>query len=141
MPEAKRLVKKKSQRILAGICAGLADYLDIDVTVVRIIFVFLAVFGGSGFLIYLILWLFVPGENQGKNASQEEIFKENIDDIQKKVADITDKFDRADKKYFPGAVFIFFGLLILLKNIGILNTGYLLPITLVAIGLYLIFRQ
>ncbi|MBN1162628.1 PspC domain-containing protein [Patescibacteria group bacterium] len=137
----KRLVKSKKDRVFAGVCSGLAHYLDIDPLVVRIVFVLLAIFGGSGLVIYIILWLFVPGENQESNATQEEILKDNLDDIQDRVNDFTKKFERVDKKYLPGAIFIFFGLLILLKNIGILNAGYVVPLILFAFGFYLILRQ
>jgi phage shock protein PspC (stress-responsive transcriptional regulator) len=56
----KRLVRLEEGRMIAGVCAGLGTYLGIDPTVVRLIFVLLAVFGGGGILIYLILWLIMP---------------------------------------------------------------------------------
>lgn len=56
----KRLVRIEEGRMIAGVCSGLGAYLGIDPTVVRLIFVLLAVFGGGGLLIYLILWLIMP---------------------------------------------------------------------------------
>lgn len=56
----KRLVRVEDGRMIAGVCSGLAAYLGIDATVIRLIFVLLAVFGGGGLLIYLILWLIMP---------------------------------------------------------------------------------
>lgn len=58
----KRLTRVEEGRMIAGVCAGLGKYLGIDATVVRLIFVLLAVFGGGGLLIYIILWLVMPME-------------------------------------------------------------------------------
>ncbi|MHB8806365.1 MAG: PspC domain-containing protein [Anaerolineaceae bacterium] len=58
----KRLYRKRTDRMLAGVCAGLADYLSIDPTIVRIIFVVLVFAGLGGVLVYLILWLITPEE-------------------------------------------------------------------------------
>jgi phage shock protein PspC (stress-responsive transcriptional regulator) len=58
----KKLVRKNDNYI-AGVCSGLADYFNIDVTIVRLIFAFGSIFTCVGFgLTYLILWLVVPEE-------------------------------------------------------------------------------
>jgi len=46
------------------VCGGLAQYFHIDATLIRVLFAVLAVFGGSGLLLYLVLWLVVPEEPQ-----------------------------------------------------------------------------
>ena len=43
-------------------CGGLAQYFNIDATLIRVLFVVLAVLGGSGLVIYLVLWIIVPRE-------------------------------------------------------------------------------
>lgn len=58
--ETKRLYRSRSNVMIGGVCAGLADYFNLDPTVVRLIFVLLALLGGHGVLVYLILWLVVP---------------------------------------------------------------------------------
>ncbi len=58
----KRLYRKRNDRMLAGVCAGLGDYLNIDPTIVRIIFIVLVFAGLGGVLVYLILWLITPEE-------------------------------------------------------------------------------
>ena len=50
-------------RMLAGVAAGVARYFDIDVTIVRIVFVVLAVVGGVGVPLYLAGWLLIPDED------------------------------------------------------------------------------
>jgi len=48
--------------MISGVCAGLADYLDIDPTIVRLLFVLGAVFGLATFWVYIIMMLVVPEE-------------------------------------------------------------------------------
>ena len=63
MAEYKRLTRSRTERKIAGVCGGIAQYLIVDPTVVRIIFLCLLFFGGSGGLIYLIVWLCAPEED------------------------------------------------------------------------------
>ena len=46
--------------MVAGVCGGLADYFNIDATVIRVLFLVLAVFGGTGLVVYLVMWIIVP---------------------------------------------------------------------------------
>ncbi len=61
MSEVKRL-KKSRNRVICGVCGGLAEYLDLDPTVMRIIWVLLLLFAGGGLLLYLIFALIMPNE-------------------------------------------------------------------------------
>ena len=56
----KRLVRNVQDKKIAGVCAGFADYLDIDATLVRGLWILFTLLGGSGILAYLILWLLMP---------------------------------------------------------------------------------
>ena len=56
----KRLVRYSDDRMFLGVASGLARYFDIDPAIVRLLFVLMAVMGGHGLLIYLILWLVMP---------------------------------------------------------------------------------
>jgi len=61
----RRLYRSEHDRVIAGVCGGLRDYLGIDANLLRVIFVLLAVFaGGSGLLIYVVLWALVPRESR-----------------------------------------------------------------------------
>jgi phage shock protein PspC (stress-responsive transcriptional regulator) len=59
----KRLYRDEEDKILGGVASGLAHYLNIDPAVVRILFAVLAIFGGSGFLVYIILWIVLPSRS------------------------------------------------------------------------------
>ncbi len=59
---AKRLYRSKTDRMIAGVCGGLAQYLAIDSTIVRLVFLLLFFVGGSAIPIYLIMWIITPLE-------------------------------------------------------------------------------
>ena len=57
----KILVRNRNGRMVAGVCAGVADYLGVDVTLVRVIVAVVAVItGGAGVLAYLVAWVLIP---------------------------------------------------------------------------------
>jgi phage shock protein C len=63
MDPNRKLYRSKANRKLAGVCGGLAQYLNVDATVIRVLFVLLAVLGGSGLVLYLAMWIMVPNES------------------------------------------------------------------------------
>jgi phage shock protein C len=60
-----KLYRTRDERMLAGVCGGLAQFFSIDPTIVRLIFVVLALMGSTGLLIYIIMWIVVPEEPLG----------------------------------------------------------------------------
>ncbi|MEO1162243.1 MAG: PspC domain-containing protein [Chloroflexota bacterium] len=58
----KQLTKSDADGKLAGVCSGLANYFDVDVTLVRLAFVVATLIGGPGLLVYIILALVLPGD-------------------------------------------------------------------------------
>ena len=56
--------------MIAGVCGGFAAYSGIDANIVRLVMVLLAVFGGSGVLLYLVAWAIVPVEDAGEVTEQ-----------------------------------------------------------------------
>lgn len=64
MEEKKRLTRSNN-KMIGCVCAGLAEYLDIDPTIVRIVWVLMVLFAGFGILLYIILWLIMPKQQIG----------------------------------------------------------------------------
>jgi phage shock protein C len=62
MDQTRKLYRSKTDRKLAGVCGGLAQYFGVDATLIRVLFVLLAVLGGSGLLLYVAMWIIVPNE-------------------------------------------------------------------------------
>jgi phage shock protein C len=59
----KRLHRDEHRKMIAGVCAGLADYFSIDPTIIRVLFLATLILHGSGVLIYIILWIVLPVKN------------------------------------------------------------------------------
>lgn len=60
--EDKQLRRSKTDKMIAGICGGLGKYFGVDPTILRLVFVLLMIFAGTGLLAYLIMWLVIPYE-------------------------------------------------------------------------------
>ena len=67
----KKLYRIPSEGMIGGVCAGLAEYLNADPTVIRLVFVLLALAGMSGVLIYIIMWLVVPVKPETQSSLDE----------------------------------------------------------------------
>jgi phage shock protein C len=64
MDPTRKLYRSRSDRKLAGVCGGLAEFFSLDPTLIRVLFVVLALAGGSGIVIYLVMWIMVPSQSQ-----------------------------------------------------------------------------
>ena len=73
----KRLYRSETNRKVAGVAGGLADYFQVDPTLVRLLFVILTFAGGPGLILYIVLWVVIPEES---DAADEEIMKRKNDD-------------------------------------------------------------
>lgn len=57
---ADKKLSRSNNKMIGGVCAGIADYLGLDPTIVRIVWVLMLFFAGFGILLYLILWIIMP---------------------------------------------------------------------------------
>jgi len=68
----KRLCRSKTNRILGGVCGGIAEYLDVDPTLIRLIWVLITLVYGVGILAYLIAWLIIPEKPKKKKKKRKK---------------------------------------------------------------------
>ena len=61
---AARLMRVREGKKIAGVCAGFARYMDVDVTLVRIAWVLIALTAGVGLIAYIVAWIAMPRELQ-----------------------------------------------------------------------------
>jgi phage shock protein C len=72
----KALVRSRKGRMVAGICAGIADYFGLDATLVRVIVAVVSVItGGTGVLAYLVAWVIIPEEGEKTSIAQNIVGK------------------------------------------------------------------
>lgn len=81
---SKKLYRSETDKMIGGVCGGLAEYFNIDSSIVRLIFVFVLLYGGSGLLAYLILWVVLPSSSS-LDLSSDEVISKNAQEIKEKV--------------------------------------------------------
>jgi phage shock protein PspC (stress-responsive transcriptional regulator) len=72
------LRRSPSHRMLGGVAAGIADYLDVDPTAVRIALVVLALVGGLGLPLYVAAWLLVPEEGTDTSIAEDLLHRTDL---------------------------------------------------------------
>ena len=60
MDPSEKLYRSRTNRQVAGVCGGLAERFNVDPTLMRVLFIVLAIFGGAGIVLYIALWIVVP---------------------------------------------------------------------------------
>ncbi len=66
---ADRLYRSKDDRIIAGVCGGIAEHMDLDPSLVRIAFILVGLSTGIPIILYLVMWLIIPSEGEVKDVS------------------------------------------------------------------------
>jgi len=153
----KRLYRSRDDRMIWGVCGGLAEYFNMDPTIVRIIFVLLIFANGLGILAYIIMAIVVPLAGS-KVTEPKEAIKENVEEIKKTATELGQeirstftgeetKLEEESKihqrrRNFLGIILIVLGVLFLMGSLNLFpwfHWGYLWPLILVAVGLIIIF--
>jgi len=95
----RKLYRDLDNATIGGVCSGLGAYFDVDALIFKIIFLFLFIVGGSGFLLYIILWILIP---EAKTTAQKLQMKGehiNIESIKKQANEIRNQIvDKAKKQ-------------------------------------------
>ncbi len=149
----KRLYRSRTDRMIWGVCGGLAKYFDINPVIVRIVAVLLIFADGLGILAYIIMAIIVPPEGS-KVATPREAIKENIEDIKASASEIRSTFERKEgestdvasfhhgRRTFLGILIVVIGIVILLSNFGLFwwfHWGVFIALVILVIGLVIIF--
>lgn len=145
------IYRSKKNRVVAGVCGGLAEYLNIDAIIIRIIFFLIILYGGSGILLYLALWLLLPEENSTLTSSKEVIDsnKKEIEIEAKKFAKQAETaVNKKSNIIYIGIFVVLIGCYMLLANLGIwsfLNFDWIFktfwPLVVIVLGLILLAKS
>ncbi|MBP7119071.1 PspC domain-containing protein [Candidatus Woesebacteria bacterium] len=139
----KILYRSETDKVIGGVCGGLAETFGIDSTLVRLVFLVAFIFGGTGLLLYLILWVIIPTK---KNISKSvnDTIHENIEEL-KETATNFGKNIKTDNnnKMFIGIVVIAMGIIFLMNNFGyhLVSISKLWPLVIIALGFMMISRK
>ncbi len=148
MNEPRRLYRSERDRVIAGVCGGLGEYFDVDPVLIRLIFIVIFLFGGSGIVAYIIMWVLIPTESSIKeNLSSEEYIRKNSDELKDKAEtfakDISHSVDHENGRIIIGVFIALIGVCFLSTNFGffpLFDIWKLWPLVLVVIGFILIFK-
>lgn len=127
-----RLMRSETDRMIAGVCGGLASYLGVDPVLVRLAFVLLLLASGVGLAIYVILWIVMPTSSRVQ--PEIRIMDEEM------VSDPSALKTRFSPSATVGVLLILFGAFFLLSQMGGIP-GYIWPIILIAAGLFYLIRR
>lgn len=139
MSEA-RLTRSTSDRMIAGVCGGLANYLEIDPVFVRLAFVVLIFASGIGVPLYLILWFVMPQEGD-TSSSGADIFQKNVSEMGETVSSGFNRFGRGAT---VGVILVLLGAFFLFQQLGWLNwfSGAIFwPLVIIGFGVFLLARR
>ena len=140
MPEA-RLMRSETEKMIAGVCGGIAAYLGIDAVFVRLAFLLLCFASGIGILLYLVLMIIMPSESNFEQPASK-IVQDNIDQFGD---DLSHGIKRARShpqgRTMAAGLLIVFGLFLLFDNLGWLSSGVFWALALIGVGFYLIIRR
>jgi len=73
----RRMYRLMYDKKVGGVCAGLAKYLDVDVTLVRVVTLLIAIFTGIGFIAYIIAWIAMPSDHGNMRPAQAPVSQES----------------------------------------------------------------
>lgn len=110
-----QLYRSETDRYLGGVCGGIGEYFNIDSTIVRLLFIASILLGGSGVLVYLILWLIIPSASADQKNTREAAMTKAKEP---KPVDAEQNRIRNSRAVF-GLFLIGLGIIMLLENFGI----------------------
>lgn len=153
---AKRLYRSRSDRMIWGVCGGLAQYFDIDPVIVRIIAVLLVFASGAGILAYIVLAIVVPLESS-EVTEPKDVIRENVEEMRQTASqlgqEIRSTFGREEdtseerakarhrNRNILGIILVVIGVIFLLASFNLLwwlRWEYLWPLVIIAIGALII---
>lgn len=146
--DMKMLYRPEKDRIIGGVASGFAVYFGIDPTIVRIIMAAMLFAAGSGFVIYIVLWLIIPTESSVNVSSKKKVVVENSKEMEKTAHEYADKvgemLDAPGREKWVGTFILLLGVVLLLRNFGVFtwfSLSELWPVIIIIVGLKLLIRS
>jgi phage shock protein PspC (stress-responsive transcriptional regulator) len=146
---AKKLYRSRRERILGGVAGGLAEYFDVDVTLIRLAWVMVALAGGFGLLAYIAAWIIMPEEPEAGRRSRADAAEGGEPEIV--VPEVEDAGEEADpgtsaegeeredgargRSWFFGLFLVALGFYLLVQNlVPELQLAKFWPVALILLG-------
>lgn len=149
----KHLVRSRTDRVIAGVCGGLAAYFAIDATIIRLLFVFVAFAGGSSVLVYILLWIFMPNEGQESlPLESHERWQQFGSEVKAEAQSVAGEFrgngtgsaSLGDRRTLIAIIIVLFGALLLVKQFAPfawLHMDLFWPLAVIVVGILILKRR
>ncbi len=144
METTQRLYRSSTNKVIGGVSAGLGDYFDLDPVLVRVLFVLLALFGGGGVFIYIVLWIVIPlnvadPRHAYRHASAHYQKVEDAEVVGDNTTNTIRTSRQSNTGLIAGIILIFIGGLFLVDRLmPMVHITSLWPLIFVALGVALI---
>lgn len=127
---SKKLYRSKDDRVVAGVCGGIAEYFGIDAIIIRLIWLFMILFGGVGMMAYIICAIFIPKKKSGIDLYKYKGTENEINNV-------------VSKNYLGFFLVLLGGYFLLTRvfHFTWLRIGNYWPLFLIVAGFYLIFKD
>ena len=124
----RRLYRSRKEKIIAGVCGGLAEYFDIDPVIVRLLMVLLFIYG-VGVIIYILAWIMIPMEPPEKVEVEEVV----IDTVE----------DKKKRERVGAIILIITGVVLLFGAFYSMSFIWkiIVPLTIIAAGIYILLKE
>ena len=139
---SRRLERSRTNRVIAGVCGGLGEYLDIDATFVRVAMVVLTLVGGAGILIYIVLLVLMPLPGESPMFGPSTAATQS--DATSTTPAVPDPESAERRRYAVGILLVGVGAIFFLGNLGVfrgLDWKYIWPLVIIALGVFLIAQR
>jgi phage shock protein C len=144
-----RLERSRTNRVISGVCGGIAEYLDIDATFVRVVMVILAFPFGVGILIYFVLLFLMPNPGEPtpfvrSAATDQPMAVDPAHPATPVTPRVVDPAVMERRRNAIGLLLVAVGGVFLLGNMGafrFVDWHYIWPVVLIAVGVYLVAQR
>jgi len=125
----RRLYRSRKDKIIAGVCGGLAEYFDIDPVIIRLLMVLLFIYG-VGIIIYILAWIMIPMEPAAGEAQVDEV-----------VVDVPD--EKRKRERVGAIILIITGVVLLFGAFYSMSFIWkiIVPLTIISAGIYILLKE
>jgi phage shock protein C len=133
----KRLYRSRKDKMISGVCGGIAEYFDVDPVWVRLLTVLIGFTTGVGIIVYLIAWIVIP-----KNPDQVEGKATQAEVVVDRVAKRVERRREGHGAFLAGMILIVVGAALLLRNfVHWIHLSLVWPILIILVGLFFLLRR
>ena len=87
----KKLYRSKKDKMIAGVCGGIAEYFDVDTTLIRLLTVLFVLLGGAGVAVYIIAWIIIPKNPEEVSDDKLDKREEPKEKIKKEAEEVAEE--------------------------------------------------